>query len=63
MAHPPPLFSFIFGPNKQCEKGPSIMQRCDSSSRPLDRQYPPFTARPGLPPGIAMILYIRDSGC
>ena len=57
----PASFSFIFGLFKQtiqifttnqCEKMscPSSIRRRDSNPRPLERESPPITTRPGLPP-------------
>ena len=57
MGHPRPLLSFIFGLFKQtlqfynniCEKCPSSIRYRDSNPRPLERESPPITTRPGLP--------------
>ena len=53
----PGLFLFIFGlfqtnntifTTNQCEKCPSSIRRWDSNPRPLERESPPITTRPGL---------------
>ena len=56
MGHPRPLLSFIFGLFKQTlkfyniisEKCPSSIRYRDSNPRPLGRESPPITTRPGL---------------
>ena len=59
MGQPRPLFSFIFGLFKQTiqflqqinvNKCPSSIRRWESNPRPLERESPPITTRPGLPP-------------
>ena len=66
MGHHRPLLSLIFGLFKQilqffeqCEKGPSTIWCKDSNPRPLGRDSPPITIRPGLPPWF-LFLYFRN---
>ena len=59
-------FSFIFGLFKQTvqflqqiyvKKCPSSIWCRDSNSQPSEREYPPITTRPGLPPSKLWICY------
>ena len=70
----PSTFSFIFGlfqtnntisTTNQCEKmsSPSSIRCRDSNPRPLDRESPPITTRPGLPPLRYLFKYIGFGVC
>ena len=66
MGQPRPLFclflvfsnkQYIFTTN-QCEKCSPSLRYCNSNPRPLERESPLITARPGLPPNIIIVMYI-----
>ena len=68
----PASFSFIFGPpqtnidiiftTNQCEKSPSNIWRRDSNPWPLERESPPITTRPGLPPFLRLLDFQNSFG-
>ena len=68
----PTSFLFIFGLFKQtlqifttniCEKCPSSIRCRDSNPRPLERESPPITTRPGLPPYLIFCFYAHRNDC